>query len=222
MEILRNPVENFKTLLEQELSAREKLATCLHSEIFPSLLAIKVNLSVKNKRMTEISQKDFDLEKEMKAINDIMENLRSFYYKLYPSLLKHLGLFKCIHSNLLEIAEKYSTEIEVSYNNVIDEIPAKKDWKLQVYFVTESIIEYLISNFPSSCFLVELKQNENEISIKMIRHDTKAAVSEVTKSESLDQKYLSAIEARLDYLKATIRKETNWNNIVAVTIPLNF
>lgn len=222
MKTLNNPIEYFKKLIDHEGNVREQLAINLHQSIFPMLLSLKVNLSLKNKHIADISQVEVGLEKEMKEINEIVEALRTFYYRLYPALLKHLGLFKAIHSNIREIAKKYSTAIDVDCDYFGEEPHLNKDWSLQVYLLAESIIEYLITNNRSTSFLVELKRKENELTIKISGNPAKEHIKEYKEFPALGPEYFDAIKARLEYLNATQSIETNWKNFVAVNFPFNF
>lgn len=216
-----NSIDHFKALLQSEVNLREDLAAQLHKEIFPLLSIFKINYSAKNRQLDNSSSIDPDYQQDMKAIDEVMDMLRVFYYKLYPSLLKHLGLLKAIHSVAMEVSKKHSVRVNINYDHSSEEPSISKELKFHLFCLSADIIEYLVTINCHLTYNFQIEFKEGAFVFTANGIDPNELIVSPVNKEMIHQDFQGVIKGRLMILKGIVEKETNWIDYLKVLIPIN-
>lgn len=103
-------------LLSIQENERKRLAAELHDELGHALLTMKLNLrAVERKLLPEQQPLKTEMNDQLKAMDDIIEEVRRLYYDLSPGNMEDLGLARALE-NLIEEFRDYYPAIDWQIN----------------------------------------------------------------------------------------------------------
>src|SRR5690606_3576596 len=159
---------------EREEDEREELAKIIHNDIFTLLNVFKINLNSHNNKFKKpIALDESENKKQLNDLNEIIDALRRFYYELYPSLLKRLGLTKSIVKLCDDLAVQYNSSIDVHYDLSIPEPVLSKETQLGMFKALAEIITYMVSTGDNLGYNIFLDYQKKELVVKVLRHSPK-------------------------------------------------
>ena len=133
-----------KKILETQEEERERIARELHDSIGQNLVSIKLQLELLN---------DTRLEKTTSLIGHTIEELRSIYTSLYPSILSDLGLKKALEWYLSSFVRK-NIRYSLKFNMTKGLSPKVST---HLYRISQELVSNMQKHSQGDFFEIEIK-----------------------------------------------------------------
>ena len=151
----------FSKILETQETERKRIARDLHDDISSKLIAVSLNLHLLK------SEKTLDSDKEniIKTIENINKNAidtsRKIAHHLFPPLLENFG----VNEALEEIVHEFNSSKQVTINfiNQINLNVLEKQNKLNIFRITQELINNSIKHGKASAIYLKFHQNSNQV-----------------------------------------------------------
>lgn len=166
-EITKNKeIESARAEIKGQESERKRLAQELHDGLGGTLAAIKLNLSVVQKKSEDPSKLITIIDKLDNACNEV----RTISHHLSPRVFQDNGIIDAIHDYFNDVKEGFSIDltVEIFPKNEIEEIaPAIKN---DLYRIVQELTNNSIKHANASRLDVQLIKHEDYLSL-MIEDD---------------------------------------------------
>lgn len=163
LELLRQEWDRKKMLAQAAVDAQEKeradIGKELHDNISQMLTSTKLFLDIlKTKTDDEL------VDRSIKNINAIIQEVRSLSRSLVPSSIADLGLLASMHDLFENIRAASVIEVEFYPDNEIDQLLSPKS-KLTLYRIVQEQINNIIKHSGAKQVFVELFSEEGNIEL---------------------------------------------------------
>jgi signal transduction histidine kinase len=119
--------ESLRTLAVQlsdaEEAERTRMAADIHDSIGQSLSVLKLNLGVLAGRLGDKAQPLPDLVESLHLIDDIVQQVRTFTFRIHPAMLEDLGLIPTLHWFAEQFEAHAGSQVTVSESGERQTLP---------------------------------------------------------------------------------------------------
>ena len=219
MEIEKNKIdlelpEIVSAIIKGYEQQNSTVVSLIHSNSLAGLSGLKLQatLLLRKSRMSKKNQKML-----VGLIDQITEDLRIIHNEIYPKMLDHLGLLKCLSSTAYEIEERYS--VHVQHENLIDEkqkLSISETRQLSILRLYKAILVRLICEHGALIVVSRLSETNGKLKLEFQIKSLEDNVKEYLETflvESLD-----SILARVIGLDAEIDPNSDWDNYLGILI----
>jgi PAS domain S-box-containing protein len=173
-------------LIDTQENERKRIARELHDELGQSLVGLKFQLSKWTKKLEENQlELKVEIEKALKAIDLMTENVRRLSRDLRPSVLEHLGLWEALQWLFDEGVQKYGLQI---INNIKDpRFSFSKEQELIIFRIFQEALTNISKHAHARQVLVQVADQGKEALFSIQDDGEGFKLNEITQSASPDR-----------------------------------
>lgn len=149
-------------LINAQEDERKRVARELHDGVSQELALVSIQMS-----RASITAKDADLRSKLdemcEKLQSVLSDIAHLSHELHPSTLKHLGLPAAIRVLCEDVTNTHG--IDVKFADVNSPEPPSKDTALCFYRIVQEALRNIIKHGRCKQAWVELRGNQNEISL---------------------------------------------------------
>ena len=152
---------SFRFLNAQE-DERRRIALALHDELGQDLSVLKLEVDSLKRQLSgnQIVLSD-KMESISERLNKTIEKVRGICLELIPSVLVDLGLIPALRWLIRSLAE--NSEIKVSSNILLSEIPFSTEQQIVIYRVFQEIITNIRKHAQAGQVSIRIGRNDHEV-----------------------------------------------------------
>jgi len=181
----------FNAIIEAEEKERKRIAEDLHDSLGQMLSTIKLNISSVE---DDISFSDSEAESILKTAVSILDEscneLRHISHNIMPSALIKFGLKHALDELIGKINKASIINIQININGLEERI--QETHEIALYRIIQEILNNIIKHAEASNVFINLKKENNELSLQ-IKDDGKGFnISRIEKSAGLGWKNIQS------------------------------
>jgi signal transduction histidine kinase len=209
-------------VIQVEEKERERIAKNVHDDVGILLNVLKQNLNkiARNANDEELTQK---LRKDnLSLLEESIQNIRGIAKDLVPPTLLKLGYIEALNELCKHINK--NGEILVNFLQHDSEISLPMQTKLQLYRLTQEVLNNIIKHAGATEIIIEFKQIGAFYNL-LISHNGTGITTQQMHQFSKEQKGLGlkSIQSRAQLIDASVTYNIPLNGLanIAVELPLN-
>jgi PAS domain S-box-containing protein len=194
-EALKKSEKNLRVLSNRLINAQEnerkRIAFELHDELGQSLVGLKFQLSILQKKSTGMPE-DLTLEfsQALKNIDEMTENIRRLSRELRPSVIEHMGLLEALHWLFEDFSVKYGIKVLDSIKEI------KKNFSKEQEIIIFRIFQEALLNIGKHAQATQVTMSvaeEKKLTVFLIQDNGKGFNTKTVNGKDLLRKGLGLI-----------------------------
>jgi PAS domain S-box-containing protein len=224
-EALKKSEKNLRVLSNRLINAQEnerkRIAFELHDELGQSLVGLKFQLSILQKKSTGMPE-DLTLEfsQALKNIDEMTENIRRLSRELRPSVIEHMGLLEALHWLFEDFSLKYGIKVLDSIKEI------KKNFSKEQEIIIFRIFQEALLNIGKHAQATQVTMSiaeEKKLTVFLIQDNGKGFNTKTVRGKELLRKGLGLIAMQERALMAggtiEIKSEPGKGTLITFAIP---
>jgi hypothetical protein len=197
------------TLFAEDIKERKDIAQLFHNK--KGILAVLLlNMQKHKQNIKNKTIKTSDFNKDVELIKSLVEELKTATYKIYPLVVKYLGVFKGLSSYAVKSEDNGLAKIKIINSNPDYRFDEQKE--VNIYKVLCETIDFM-STVENSKITISTQVENNKIYVNFVRGKKVTLKNDGKEFEG----QLKIIKARLFYLQAVISETTNWSDFIGLS-----
>ena len=192
-------------LLRAQDQERQRIARELHDDMTQRLAVLAVEIGSLSRTGPSDAPTQAHIEGLRKSAAQLAEDIQSFAYRLYPSLLEHLGLEAAIRDHVDDFSRRTGLKVQYLQRDVPQSI--SMDLATCLYRVTQESLQNVLKHAEASEVLVRLLGTATGVGV-CVCDDGKGFAQEPSGSTSRGLGLVS-MEERVRLYQGTFRIRTN-------------
>jgi len=209
----------FNAVIEAEEKERKRIAEDLHDSLGQMLSTIKLNMSSIEE---DISFSDTEAESILKTavsiLDDSCNELRNISHNIMPSALIKFGLKHALDELIGKINKASVINIHVNIHGFEERI--QETHEIALYRIIQEVLNNIIKHAEASNVFINLKKENNELSLQVVEDGKGFNISRLDKSEGLGWKN---IKSRISMMsgRLNIISQIGKGSEINILIPLS-
>lgn len=204
----KEEIRLLKLLLNEEQVQREKIGIDFHGKK-NGLIRLNHNCQQFSKGFEPDSPNVIFANKQIHDISDILKELESVQFNIYPRTIHLNGVSLGIERFVNSCKKKYSIEISL-FDALDEEIKLSNTTEIGIYKTCSEIISYLCNSLANSLQIEIYYNKENFV------FDIYSKRSESVKNNPELEKQIELIKAMIIWQDAMISENKNWLDRITV------